>query len=193
MLSSFAAGLTPRPRESKINTRQDPIPIPLSRTVDIRVRLPPCSSVSSMAVPVMQVREMRMTVRRRIVPMSMCVLLFLGACRVVMPVMRVMAMAMIVLQRFVPMPVRVHFENMEQHARSHERAGNGQAKRERLIEQNDRDEGANERRRRIISPCPRNAQVPQGQNEQHQAGAITDDPERACRHNHSYGWKMIAE
>ena len=69
-----------------------------------------------MAVAVMEVREMRMAVCRRIVPMRMCMLLFFCASRVVMPVMRVMAVAMIVLQRFVPVPVRVHFKNMEQHA-----------------------------------------------------------------------------
>ena len=69
-----------------------------------------------MAVAVMEVREMRMAVRRRIVPMRMCMLLFFGSCRVAMPVMRIMAVAMIVLQRFVPVPVRMHFKNMEQHA-----------------------------------------------------------------------------
>ena len=69
-----------------------------------------------MAVAVMQIGEMRVAMRRRVVPVRMRMLLFPGACYVVVPMMCVMAMAMIVLQRLVPVPVRVHFKNMEQHA-----------------------------------------------------------------------------
>lgn len=68
-----------------------------------------------MAVTMMQVGIMRVAVPGRIVPMCMGMRLR-GAGLVQMPVVRVMSVTMRVFQRFVPVPVRVHFENMEQHA-----------------------------------------------------------------------------
>ena len=58
---------------------------------------------------------MRVAVPGRFMPVRMGMRLR-RAGLVLMPVMRVMSVAMRVFQRFVPVPVRVHFENMEQHA-----------------------------------------------------------------------------
>lgn len=77
-----------------------------------------------MGVTMMYVREMRMRVRNRCMPMRMAVRLFAVPCEVVlMLMMRVVPMPMRVIQRVMRVRMLVPFADMQPDAQRHERGG----------------------------------------------------------------------
>ena len=110
----------------------------------------------------MSVREVRMRVRDRLVPMRMRVAgSRLDREIVRMPVMFIMHVLVRMEQRFMRMFVFVPFGQMQPHAQPHQRAGNDQAQCNGFTEQRNRDQRANERRHRKIGAGTRGAEMAQ--------------------------------
>lgn len=120
-------------------------------------------------MPVMRIGKMRMRVRQRIVPMPVHVRT-LDRTRMGVLMMRIVDMFMLVLQRLVRVPVQVLFGEMQPHAGCHQCAAGQQRRRDRLVQQRDRDQRADERSGREIGTGARSAQAAQRQYEQHEAG-----------------------
>src|SRR5438046_1174849 len=115
---------------------------------------------------VVQIGIMRVLVDERQVAMPMRVRLALRVARS-MPVLvvRVMGMAVLVLERLVPMLVLMRLGEVEIEADRHQQPGEEQPAGHGLAEQGDRDEGANERRRREIGAGAGGAEMPQTEHE----------------------------
>ncbi len=132
----------------------------------------------SMPVMVVRIREMRMRVRERRVPMRVAVP---GARRdrfvMRMLVMLVVRVRMVMGQRFMHMRMVVLLAQVQPDAEPHQRAGDQQRRRQRFAHCQ-RQQRADERRDRKISAGTRGAKVAQADHEQRQAHAIGEKPEQ---------------
>src|ERR1700722_1166543 len=98
----------------------------------------------------MKVRIVSMPVTERLMPVPVRMRLGDHAfVRVLM--MGIVDMAVFVLDRLVRVVVAMVFGHMQPEAKSHQRAGEDELNRERLSEEDDRNDRAEERRKREIS------------------------------------------
>ena len=86
-----------------------------------------------------------------------------------MIVVRIMHMAVFVLQFAMDMLMRVALGQMEPEANGHQHAGSRELRRQRLAQQQNGKDRADERRQREIGPGARRAQVAQAQHEHDKA------------------------
>lgn len=116
-------------------------------------------------MPVVSVREVRMRVDQRFVPMPMA-MFGAGRHRIVMPMLVVFVVGMFVtvFHLFVLVSVLVALSKMQPRAQRHQCTGHQQGHGDRLPHQY-REQGAEERRDRKISPGARRAKVAQAYDE----------------------------
>src|SRR5512132_797854 len=124
-------------------------------------------------MPMMRVWVMRVPVHDRIVyvPMGMRLI---NRIKWRVTVVLIVHMLVLVLDFFVLVLMVVPLGQMQPYPQGHQRCGNCQIDRERLAEEENRDRHADERGRRIVSSRAPGSDVPQRQNEQHQAKSVTD-------------------
>ena len=91
--------------------------------------------------------------------------------------MLIVDVSVFVLERLVLMLVAVPFGQMKPEAEGHQHAGNDQLRRHRLVEQDDRDCRAEERREREIGSSPGGAEIAQRQDEQNETDADAEEPD----------------
>lgn len=105
---------------------------------------------------------MRMSVPKRLMPVPVRMRLghdpFVSMAMVV-----VVDMGMLVLSRLVGMVMGVPFGQMKPDAERHQRAGNNKLRRDRLMDEGNRDNRAKERREREIGASPSAAEMAQRQ------------------------------
>src|SRR5580698_3264713 len=119
----------------------------------------------SMRMPVVQIGIVRMAMNQPRMGMDMRMRLVARRRAVVMMVMmRIMHMAMLMLERVMGVIVLVALGEMEIKPDCHQRAGCDQHHRQRLAEERDGDDGADEGRDRVIGCGPRGAERAQRRN-----------------------------
>lgn len=150
---------------------------PARREDACRIR---CVASVRVAVPVVQIGEMRMPVRYGLVTVNMRMRFtdrIVGT--VVMLMMLVVAVAMGMFHRLMDMLVIVPFRQMQIEARAHEDRRDDELSRHGFAEKADRQDRANERCRRKIGAGARRTEVPQGKHEQDEAHSIAEQTDRA--------------
>jgi hypothetical protein len=115
-----------------------------------------------MRMPVMQVRQVRMAVRKGLVLVRVSMRLgpFVAAVRMLM--VRIVRMQVFVPKGFMPMRVRVLLGEREPGGRKHQQECGDEAGGHRLAQQCDRERGADERRGGKMRRGARAAEVAQG-------------------------------
>ena len=134
-----------------------------------------------MFVPVMGIREVRMAVGHRLVPVRMAMLCAGRHWRIVRVVVMGIAVAVHVfvrmLDRFVAMHMFMALGQMQPDTGSHENRRDGELRRDGIAQQDDRKGRAEERCHGKISARARSAEFTQRDDEQHQASAIAREAE----------------
>src|SRR5512132_4190008 len=138
-------------------------------------------------MPMMRVWVMRVPVHDRIVyvPMGMRLI---NRIKQRVTVVLIVHVSVLVLDFFVLvlmlmlMLMLMPLSQMQPYAQGHQRCGNCQIDCERLAEEENRDRHADERGCRIVCARARGSDVPQRQNEQHQAKAVTDRADESGNH-----------
>jgi len=128
-----------------------------------------------MAVPVMQIGVMRVLVHERHMAMPVRVRLagrIAGHVRMLM--VSVMRMAVLVLEGFVHVLVLMRLGEMQIESDRHQKTRNNELQRHGFAEPRDRDERADERRRREIGAGARGPEMAQSEHEQDEADAVAD-------------------
>ena len=134
-----------------------------------------------MPMPVMQVWQVWMPVRQRLVPVAVAVRFGSLVTPVRMLMMFVMHMQVLVLQRFMAVFVFMLLGQCQPGRHHHQQARDQEADGQHLAQQRDGDASAHERRRAEVRDRSCAPQVSERVDEQHQAGAVTQrtDNERA--------------
>ena len=91
---------------------------------------------------------------------------------------------MLVLDRLMRMVMGMPFGQMQPDPERHQQSGEDELRRDRLMDEGDRDDRAKERGEREISASPSAAEMTQRQHKQHETqadAAESDDERRACR------------
>src|ERR1700734_1255974 len=122
----------------------------------------------------MQVRVVRMPVPQPVMPVPVRMRLAHRPL-VGMLMMMVVDMAVLVLDRFVRVVVLMVFGQMQPEAERHQRAGDDQLNRDRLVQEDDRDDRAKERREREIGAGPGAAEMTQSQDKQDETDPDTEE------------------
>lgn len=149
---------------------------------------------SNVSMTMVQVRVMRMTVHQIAVAMGVAVRFARRIVRfVTMRVVWIVRMEMLVFQALVCVTVFVTFGEMQPQPDGHEQPCQYQALRRRFAEQGDRQGSSDEGRQSEIGPGSGRAQMAQGQNEQHQADAIAQEPDKPHRKRAVQHGKLRAE
>ena len=133
-----------------------------------------------MLVPVVQVRQVGMSMRHRRMLVPVCVRLraFLATVRVL--VMLVVDVTMTVSHVFVCMLVPMLLRQYEPCRDNHQRKSDAERNGEWLSEGEDRDRGADEWRGAEMRGGARAAEMPQRKDEQHEADAVAQEPDYEC-------------
>lgn len=121
------------------------------------------------AVPVMLVREVRVRVGQRLVPMAMAVRYRGVTARVGMSVVLVVLVFVLVFDDLRRMGVCVPLAQVQPNAQAHQHTGLQQGGRDGFAQPDHREGGTEERRHREVRSRPCRAEVPQGHDEQGQA------------------------
>ena len=101
-----------------------------------------------------------------------------SSIRVRMLVVHIVDVLMRVLIGFMRVQVTMPLGEMQPHAHSHQRTGDQQLGCYRLLQHQNTQQRAEERRHREVGSCSRCAQVPQHDDEQHQAGAVAEEAQQ---------------
>lgn len=126
----------------------------------------------------MEIRVVRMRVHEWIVLVPVAVRLARRiASRVRVMVMFVVGVKVLVLGRRMFVDVFVTLADVQPDARAHQSGRGDQARRRRLPEHDQRDQRADKRRHGKIRARPRGAEMPQCENEEHEAHPIAEEAE----------------
>ena len=132
-----------------------------------------------MPMPMVDVRVVRMAVQQRLVMMLVGMRLFAVPARLVRVAMvRVVDVRVIVSERFVQMLVFVPLGQVQPDAERHQGRGRQENGRDGLSEERDRNHGADERCGREVGAGARAAEMPQGDDKQHEAQPVAHETER---------------
>ena len=131
-----------------------------------------------MPVSVVQVGIMRVGMAQRIVSVPVGVRFAEGAV-MGMLVVGVVGVAMLMLQRHMHVVMGVALCQMQPKPKRHQPARQDDLCGQRVVQQTDRQNRADERGEREIGPSPCGSQVAQGQHEQDKADANAEEPDRS--------------
>src|SRR4051794_1940500 len=146
-----------------------------------------------MRMPMMQVWIVRMLVHHRRVPVTMRMRLGRrGVWPVGMLVMFIVEVPMLMHHLGVPVLMLMLFGDVQINAQRHQDARGDQAGCDRIAKHGDRQNRANERRRRKIGSGARGTKMAQSQHKQNQTETVTDKTDDAGTEHHGKSWKGAA-
>ena len=134
--------------------------------------------LTSVAVSMVRIREMRVAVAHRQMAMNVLVRHTQhDRASVLMLMVRIVNVLMRVFQGLMRMLVSMVLRQVQPDTPSHQGRSDQQLNRDRLVEKQHRHQRAKERCNGKVGPCARRTQMPQRQDEQGQAGAVAEKPE----------------
>ena len=147
-----------------------------------------------MLVVVVHVRHMRMLVPEPAVavPVGMRLAGRIVGC-VAVPMMLVVDMRMCMLHGLMHVLMIVRFGDVQPHTGAHQQARRSQLQGQRLMQECDCRHRSHKRRRRKIGARARGAEIPQRQDEKHEADPIAGEPDQACERRRRRARKRLAD
>ena len=132
-----------------------------------------------MPVPVMQIGVMWVSVSQRFMTVPVRMRL---AVRAIMPmlVVFIMNVSMFVFERIMLVFVLMVFGYVHPKSETHHGACKHEPHRQRFVQNRDRNDRADKGRQREVGACSGRTEVAQGEDEEHEAHADTEKPDKHC-------------